>query len=285
MMRSRRRPTLRLRRLAAEMRRRREEAGLTQDEVFERTSINPATLYRVENAISRPQVRTLRALLDLYGVNDERTAYLLTLLRESDRRGWLETIGADLPERLTTYVEFEEEASAVLNFQPSFVPGLLQTEAYARAVMYGLMPEASHPAIETRVSLRMQRQRVLTRENPLRFWGIVSEGALRHRVGGSDVMREQLLRIVEVADEPTVTVQVIPFDAGAHPGMLGSFAILRFGQEEFADVAYVDSMAGDLFLDQAADVERCSSTFEHLRAVALSPEASIAFIAKLAERT
>ncbi|MEV0402281.1 helix-turn-helix transcriptional regulator [Actinoallomurus sp. NPDC050550] len=285
MMQSRRRPTLRLRRLAAEMRRRREEAGLTQDEVFEQTSINPATLYRVENAISRPQLRTLRALLDLYGVNDERTAYLLTLLRESDQRGWLETIGIDLPERLTTYVEFEDEARIVWNYQPSFVPGLLQTEAYARAIVHGLMPEASRAAVDSRVAVRMHRQRLLTRENPLRFWTIMSEGALRHRVGGSDVMREQMTRILEAADAPNVTMQVIPFDAGAHPGMLGSFAVLRFGQEDLPDVVYVDSMAGDLFLDQSADVERCASTFEYLRAVALSPEASAAFVAKLTERT
>ncbi|GAA0317586.1 helix-turn-helix transcriptional regulator [Actinoallomurus spadix] len=149
-MQNRRRPTLRLRRLAAEMRRRREEAGLTQDEVFERTSINQATLYRVENALSRPQVRTLRALLDLYGVNSERTAYLLTLLRESDHRGWLETIDAHLPERLTTYVEFDDEARTVWNYQPSFVPGLLRTEAYARAIVHGLMPEASPGAVDSR---------------------------------------------------------------------------------------------------------------------------------------
>jgi transcriptional regulator with XRE-family HTH domain len=285
MMQSRRRPTLRLRRLAAEIRRRREEAGLTQDEVFERTSINPATLYRVENAISRPQVRTLRALLDLYGVNSERTAYLLTLLRESDRRGWLETIDADLPERLTTYVEFEDEARTVWNYQPSFVPGLLQTEAYARAIVHGLMPEASPAAVDGRVSLRMARQRVLTRENPLRFWTIVSEGALQHRVGGTDIMRDQMIRILEATELPNVTMQVVPFDAGAHPGMLGSFALLRFGQDDLPDVVYVDSMAGDLFLDQVLDVERCASTFEHLRAVALSPEASAEFVAKLAERT
>ncbi|MFL6056173.1 MAG: helix-turn-helix domain-containing protein, partial [Actinoallomurus sp.] len=256
-----------------------------QDEVFERTSINQATLYRVENALSRPQVRTLRALLDLYGVNSERTAYLLTLLRESDQRGWLETIDADLPERLTTYVEFEDEARTVWNYQPSFVPGLLQTEAYARAIVHGLMPEASPAAVDSRVSLRMGRQRVLTRENPLRFWTIVSESALRHRVGGSDIMREQMNRILEAAALPNLTMQVIPFDAGAHPGMLGSFALLRFGQEDLPDVVYVDSMAGDLFLDQPADVQRCASTFEHLRAVALSPEASAEFVAKLAERT
>ncbi|MCO6011375.1 helix-turn-helix domain-containing protein [Actinoallomurus purpureus] len=282
-MQNRRRPTLRLRRLAAEMRRRREEAGLTQDDVFEQTSINPATLYRVENAISRPQVRTLRALLDLYGVNHERTAYLLTLLRESDQRGWLETIGADLPERLTTYVELEDEARTALNYETSFVPGLLQTEDYARAIIRGVLPEATHTEVDSRVEVRIRRQEVLTRPNAVRFWAIVGEGALRHRVGGIDVMRRQMIRLAEAADEPNITLQVLPFEAGAHPGMLGSFHVLRFGQDELPDVVYIDSMAGDLFLDGSADIERYTVTFEHLRAIALSPEDSVALITKLAE--
>ncbi|MCO5996875.1 helix-turn-helix domain-containing protein [Actinoallomurus rhizosphaericola] len=282
-MHNRRRPTLRLRRLAAEMRRRREEAGLTQDEVFERTSINQATLYRVENALSRPQVRTLRALLDLYGVNSERAAYLLTLLRESDQRGWLETINADLPERLTTYVELEDEARSVLNYESSFVPGLLQTEGYARAIIRGVLPEATLAEVDSRVEVRLRRQEVLTRESPIRLWAIVGEGALRHCVGGNEVMREQMLRLTEVANKPNITLQVLPFEAGAHPGMLGSFHVLNFGQVELPDVVYIDSMAGDLFLDGPADIDRYTVIFEYLRAIALSPEDSVRLITKLAE--
>jgi transcriptional regulator with XRE-family HTH domain len=282
-MHNRRRPTLRLRRLAAEMRRRREEAGLTQDEVFERTSINQATLYRVENALSRPQVRTLRALLDLYGVNSERTAYLLTLLRESDQRGWLETIDADLPERLTTYVELEDEARTVMNYESSFVPGLLQTEDYARSLIRGVLPEATRAEVDGRVEVRMRRQEVLTRESPIRFWAIVGEGALRHRVGGIEVMRRQMLRLAEAADEPNITLQVLPFEAGAHPGMLGSFHVLNFDHEEFPNIVYIDSMAGDLFLDAPADIERYTVIFQYLRAIALSPEGSVDLITKLAE--
>jgi transcriptional regulator with XRE-family HTH domain len=282
-MHNRRRPTLRLRRLAAEMRRRREEAGLTQDEVFERTSINQATLYRVENALSRPQVRTLRALLDLYGVNSERTAYLLTLLRESDQRGWLETIDADLPERLTTYIELEDEARTVLNYESSFVPGLLQTEDYARSLIRGVLPEATRAEVDGRVEVRMRRQEVLTRESPIRFWAIVGEGALRHRVGGIEVMRRQMLRLAEAADEPNITLQVLPFEAGAHPGMLGSFHVLNFDHEEFPNIVYIDSMAGDLFLDAPADIERYTVIFQYLRAIALSPEGSVDLITKLAE--
>jgi hypothetical protein len=179
------------------------------------------------------------------------------------------------------YVELEDEARTVLNYETSFAPGLLQTEDYAR--VRGVLPEATHAEVNSRVKVRMRRQEVLTRDNAARFWAIVGEGALRHRVGGVDVMRRQMLRLAEAVDEPNITLQVLPFAAGAHPGMLGSFHVLRFGQDELPDVVYIDSMAGDLFLDGPADVERYTVTFEHLCAIALSPEGSIGLITKLAD--
>jgi transcriptional regulator with XRE-family HTH domain len=277
-------PTLRLRRLAAELRRLREASGLTRDEIAESTDINPATLYRLENAKARPQVRTLRTLLGVYGVENDRTTELLEMLRAADQRGgWLQTYQSELPETYTTYIEFEDEAQTNLNYESLFIPGLLQTEAYARALIRGTLPLATAEEVESRVSARIHRQERLTSGDLLRLWAIVDEAAFRRQVGGVDVMREQLKRLQELAELPNLTFQVIPLGAGAHPGMLGSFAILKFVEDTKPDVIYIESGAGDLFLDDEPSVNRYNLTFEHLRAAALSPTASNTFAAEVAE--
>lgn len=267
-------PTIRMRRLAAELLDLRRAAKLTREEVAERTQINAATLYRLETARVRPQVRTLTTLLDLYGVEQEKRDELLDLLRDSGQRGWLQTYAADLPGQYSAYISFEAEAQAVWNYESSFIPGLLQTENYARAVISGTLPEANQETIKNLVSARMQRQAVLTRDKPLKIWAILDEAVLRRRVGTPDERNEQLSHLLEVSQLPNVTLQVIPFEAGAHPGMPGSFVVMKFNGGIGTDVVYIDSMAGDLFLEEEKDVERYTLVFEHLRAVALSPTAS-----------
>jgi transcriptional regulator with XRE-family HTH domain len=276
-------PTLRLRRLAAELRRLRAEAGLTREEVTERTDINGVTLYRLERAQARPQRRTLTALLDLYGVDDQdRRAELLDLARQAGERTWLESFPPELPEGFRTYILFESEARSVLNYESAFVPGLLQTEDYVRALYRGAAPTATKEEIQRLVAARMARQAVLARDPPLRLWAIVDEGALHRPVGGHEVMAAQLEHVAEAATEmPHVTFQVIPYEAGAHPGMMATFAILQFGVDSpSGDVIYHESGSGDLFLESEADVMRFTAIFEHLRAMALSPEQS----AQLARR-
>ena len=275
-------PTVRLRRLAAELRKLRSSAGLTQDEVGERTGINVATLYRIEHARVRPQTRTLRTLLDLYGVDEQQQADLVALLRDARQRGWLHAYQSELPEQYTTYIGFEGEARSVWNYESLFIPGLLQTEDYARAVIRAVLPWASRDEVERRVEVRMERQDVLHNDNPLELWVIMDEAALRRQVGGRPVMQAQLGHLVEAADLPNVTFQVIPFDVGAHAGMPGSFVFMQFGEAAIPDVVYIDSMAGDLFLEADADVRRYRLAFEHLRAVAVSPDASRALVTALA---
>ena len=271
-------PTVRLRRLAAELRSLRATSGLTRETVVERTGINAATLYRIEHGRVRPQTRTLRTLLDLYGVDQEQQAELVTLLRDARQRGWLHAYQSELPEHYTTYIGFEGEAHSVLDYESLFVPGLLQTEDYARAVIRGGLPNASRDEVERRVEVRMERQALLHNENPLNLWSIVDEAALRRQVGGPEVMQAQFRYLIEVSELPHVTFQVIPFDAGAHPGMPGSFILLQFGDAAIPDVIYVDTMAGELFLEEVADVRRYRLVFEHLRAVAASPEASVSLV-------
>jgi transcriptional regulator with XRE-family HTH domain len=274
-------PTVRLRRLAAELRALRASSGLTRDEVVERTGINVATMYRIEHARVRPQTRTLRTLLDLYGVDKEHQAELVDLLRDARERGWLHAYQSELPEQYMNFIGFEGEARSSWNYESLFVPGLLQTQDYARAVIRGEFPNASRDEVERRVEVRMGRQDVLQNDSPLQLWGIVDEAALRRQVGGQDVMRAQLRHLMEASEPPNVTFQIIPFDVGAHPGMPGSFAFLQFDDAAIPNVIYVDSMAGELFLEEEGDVRRYRLIFEHLRAVAVSPDASRSLIASI----
>lgn len=277
-------PTVRSRRLAFELRRLREAAGVTREQVSEETGINPATLYRHETATasSRPQRRTMIALLNMYGVTDQQRADLLALSRESDVQGWLRPYHAELPEHYTAYISFEAEARTVRNYESLFIPGLLQTEDYARAVIRGTLPMASQTEIDQRVQARVERQALLAKEDPLRLWAVVDEAALRRQVGGPKVWRQQLAKIAEAATEPHITVQAIPYAAGAHAGMLGSFVLMDFPNSADPEIIYVESMAGDLFLEAQADLRRYRLCFDNLAAVALSPDGSTSLIASLA---
>ena len=276
-------PTVRHRRLAAELRRLRESAGLTQEDVSERTGKDRSTLYRLENAQQRPQRSTLIQLLDLYGTDQERRAELLALLREAGQRGWMQLDRSDLREIYADYISFESEARSVSDYESLFIPGLLQTEDYARAVIRGALPQATQEQVESRVTARMERQGLLTRDNPLQLWAIMDEAAARRIVGGPAVMREQLARLRDTAALPNVTVQVIPYDAGAHPGMPGSFIVLEFPDPADQSLVYIDSMAGDLFLDAGMEVRRYILIFGHLRAAALRPDKSLTLLAGIAE--
>jgi len=264
-------PTVRLRRLAAELRRLRSAAGLSREQVEAETGVNEGTLYRLETARARPQRRTLIALLDLYHVNGALKDDLIDIARTADGQGWLRPYHSELPEEYAAYISFESEARAVRNYESLFIPGLLQTEDYARSVISGTLPMASQTEVEQRVRARLERQELLHRDNPLELWAIVDEAAIRRLVGGWAVMRAQLAHLLEAADQPNVTLQVIPYDVGAHPGMPGSFVYMEFAEPGDPELVYVDTLAGDLFLEADADLRRYSQMFDHLRAAALSP--------------
>ena len=274
-------PTVRLRRLAAELRRLREESQLTREDVTQRTGINEATLYRIETAKVRPQRRTLIGLLDLYEMVDPQRSEILALSKQADEQGWLRPYHADLPDQYTAYISFEAEARSVRNYESLFVPGLLQTEDYTRAMTKGVSPTATTKEVDQRVQARMERQGVLAKERPLELWAIVDEAALRRTVGGPKVMAAQLNHLLAMTEQPLVTLQVIPFGAGAHPGMPGSFVLMDFPDPDDPLIVYIDSMAGDLFLEAEADIRRYNEIFDHLRAQAKSPADSRALIATL----
>jgi transcriptional regulator with XRE-family HTH domain len=278
--------TLRLRRLAAELLRLREAAGLTREAVSERTEVNGATIYRLETGRARPQRRTLTALLDLYAVPEDERVELYALARQADEPNWLQSFPTELPEPYRAFIGFEGEAESIINYECLFVPGLLQTNEYARAALQAGAPAAAPEDIDRLVEARMSRQAVLNRPNPLRLWAIVDEAALHRPVGGSAVLAAQLQRMVELAALPHITLQVVPYDVGGHPGMAGSFAVLRFGEPSESpteiDVVYVETQAADLFLEGDTDVKRFNGIFQHLRALALPPNASVSLIEQVA---
>jgi transcriptional regulator with XRE-family HTH domain len=274
---------VRLRRLAAELRRLRDGAGLTQEEVSERTGKDRSTLYRLESAQQRPQRSTLIQLLDLYGTSQDQRTELLGLLREAGQRGWMQPHRSDLPEIYSDYIGFESEARSVWNYESLFIPGLLQTEDYARAVICGTLPHASMEQVENRVRARMERQALLTGDRPQQLWAIMDEAAVRRMVGGRAVMGEQLGRLRDAAALPNVTVQVIPYDAGAHPGMPGSFIVLEFPDPADQSLVYIESLAGDLFLEDEKEIRRYILIFEHLRAAGMRPDETVALLAAMAE--
>jgi transcriptional regulator with XRE-family HTH domain len=281
----RRTPTVRLRRLSAELRRLRAESNVTRERVSEQTGINGATLYRIETAQVRPQRRTLIALLDLYGVDDPHRSEVLGLLADLGQPAMLQLPSDDLPDALRSYLTFEAEARALRNYESLFIPGLLQTEEYARAAVRHDALAFSAKEVEERVQTRMERKTLLTKEEPLELWAIVDEAAIRRLVGGAEVMRDQLHHLLTLVEQlPQLTFQVVPFDVGAHPGMNGEFVMMEFAGAEEPEVVYMEGIHGALFLDAETDIRRYTRVFDNLRAVALGPDQSASLIATAADQ-
>ncbi len=271
-------PTPRSRRLGRELRRLRDEQGMTVDAAATALNCSQSRLSRIESGEIRVRVGDLMGMLTLYEVplKDERAKLMLETARQIREEGWWQRLGK-LSQKYLTYIAFESEATELRNFEPTLVPGLLQTEAYAREVI-GVGRETESEAIKQSVNARMTRQNVLTRaEQPLKLIAVLSEAVLMCKVGGEDVLHEQLMHLAEVGKRPNVTLQVLTFDAGAHLANSGGFAILGFGQGD-PDLGYVDGAAGELFLEKHQEIDRLRSVFDHLRTLALSPAESTRLI-------
>ncbi|MQY18588.1 helix-turn-helix domain-containing protein [Nocardia macrotermitis] len=275
--------TVQLRRLAVLLQQMREEAGISKEEVSKETGINVTTLYRIETAQARPQKRTLMTMLKLYGVAEERHDDALQLLSEALKPGMSRPFEAAVSEVYAAYINFETEALSARLFQTSFIPGLLQTERYAWAILDTAMPKVEASVIEQRLRARVERGKVLAREgNPLELWVVLDEAAIRRVVGGRDVMREQLERLSEYTSKRNVILQVLPFDAGAHPAMVGSFVVLDFPEPGDPELVYVEGIAGDDIVEGHNEIRRFGVMFDQLRAMALSPRDSAALVAEAA---
>ncbi|TDC61950.1 XRE family transcriptional regulator [Actinomadura sp. GC306] len=277
-------PTVRRRRLASEMRRLRRESGKTREEAARFADIAPATVSRIEAAVHAPKVADIMALCKFYGLDDERTDVLVTLARQSRQRGWWQKYGDAIPAWFEVYVGLEEEVSELRTYQSEVIFGLLQTEAYARAVLLAddnVSPDDGERMLE----VRMRRQKLLD-EGPERpkLWIIQNEAALRREVGGRAVMHEQLDRLMTISQLPGVTIQVLPLSSGAHPSMHGSFEILGFPDRRDPDVVYVDYRNGCIYLEGPGEVDDYAQLFNQLRARALGPDETRALIGEVVQR-
>ncbi|MFG2248012.1 helix-turn-helix domain-containing protein [Spirillospora sp. NPDC048823] len=278
-------PTVRGRRLRYELRRLREERGLTIDQVVSRSEgdFSSSTISRWETGERRIRPTDLRVLLDVYDVDASRREVLLTFAREARQRGWWHSYGAAIPSWFQFFVGLEAEAASIQAYESELMPGLLQTPDYYRAFLHAAPAAGNEDEIEHKIEVRSARQRRLTGESPLKFWAVVNEAVIQRVVGTEETMRDQLRHVVDLARQPHVSVQVLPFKAGAHPAMEGSFTILDFPEASDPDVVYLENQTGSLYLEETPQIERYTLMFNYLIAKALDPDESLSMITRVAE--
>ncbi|MGQ4517372.1 Scr1 family TA system antitoxin-like transcriptional regulator [Streptomyces sp. DW26H14] len=267
--------------LGAELKRLRTAKRFELKEAAEFLDTSPTRAGRMESGKGRVAIspEEIRKLCELYGVTDEQQIEkLLSMLPDAKKPGWWEPFRDTMPPGLEVLFEMEEKARAKRAWESALVPGLLQTPAYARAVLAA--DSTIHPAdVDDLVTARAQRQVFIAGEDdrrPLEMWAILDEQVLRRPVGTPEVMREQIDHLIEVSTLPHVTLQILPVAKGAHPGLLGSFSLLEFDAEP--PVAYVESHAGNIYLEKTPDVRRLTAQFDMLRALARDPQESTAIL-------
>ena len=271
-------PTPRSRRLGRELRRLREARNLTQGDAAKLLKCSQQRIARIESGDIKPRPRDVLEILVAYDVpHDEEQGLALRAMAEQLREpGWWQRLNT-LPARYVTFIAYEAEATDLRQFQPTLIPGLMQTRAYAQEVIR-IGRETDQEEITQRVEARLKRQEVLTaRKPPLRLQAIITEQALMLEVGDADVRREQLAHIIKVAALPNVTVQVLTLAAGAHLAVHGGFEVLTFADGD-PPLGYIETLAGELFLESPEEIRRLRGVHEHLLSLALSPRESMRFI-------
>jgi transcriptional regulator with XRE-family HTH domain len=262
--------------LGGQLRRLREAAGITPDRAGYVIRASRSKISRVEHGRVSFKERDVADLLTLYGVTDENERRrMLNLAQHANSQGWWSRYDDVMPDWFETYVGLEQATSLIRTYELQFIPGLFQTEEYARAVT--VLGHRSAPAaeIERRVSLRLQRQQILTRPDfTPRVWAVIDESALRRPLGGRNVMRTQLVHLLELTELPHVTMQVMPFDRGGHSAAGGSFSILRFAAPELADIVYIEQLTGALYLDRPEETDHYREVMNSLSAAAETPAES-----------
>ena len=270
-------PTVRRRELGALLRALRLAKGLTVEQAAERLMFSMSKLSRMETGHGVATPRDVRDLCDLYGVTDQAERDRMTqLAREGKQQGWWQSYELTY----ATYVGLEAEAVAISDFQSSVVPGLLQTADYARAGHEAAMPRLSPAQIGMQIEAKLTRQSLLTQANPPSFEAVLDEATLHRMVGGPHVMAAQLEHLIEAASLPNVTIQVIPFAIGSHPGLESNFNILEL-LPPTPSVVFVEGLVGSVYLERAEDLKRYRKVFERLQSVALSPKDTVSAIAKI----
>ncbi|MFD4875788.1 helix-turn-helix domain-containing protein [Streptomyces sp. NPDC058420] len=277
-------PTTRRRQLGADLRRLRESKGLTLEEAGARVGISKATLSRYETKEGTVKWPAVDALCREYGASDAERLALVELAKGAKIQGWWRSLADPIPESMNLMLTLEDEVVREDHYACMYIPGLLQTRAYAEAVHRASEVQCPEREVQHMVDIRMKRQELLDRDDPPRIWCVIDEAALRRQVGGRAVMREQLGHLLALAERPHVTLQVLPFAKGAHAAAVGSFAILR-GPTPDLDVAYVDLLSGGLFMEKPQELARYRLAFEYLSAQALDLESSTDIVHRISKES
>ncbi|MEU4233752.1 helix-turn-helix transcriptional regulator [Nonomuraea sp. NPDC026600] len=268
-------PTVRLRRLARELRKMREHHGLTPEIAAAQLGWSRSKVSRIETGRTMASRADVAAICDLYGAGSSIRAGLIQLAKEVRQRGWW-TAYSDV--FTGSYIGLEDEAAFIHQWEVQLIPGLLQTEDYARTVITALRPADE---VQRRVMARMARRTLLSRPDPPEFSAVLDEAAIRRTIGGRQVMHEQLQALLISARRTNVTIRVLPYHAGEHPGLEGAFTLLGFSEPLDPDVAYVEGTAGDVYVESTEQVERCKLVFDRICNAALPPDESLRLISEL----
>jgi transcriptional regulator with XRE-family HTH domain len=258
--------------LGAQLRRLREAAGVSRDDAGYHIRASGSKISRLELGRVSFKERDVSDLLDLYGVDASSKEQLLQLTAEANATPWWQKYREVVPDWFQVYVGLEEAAALIRVYEVQFVPGLLQTEEYARAVVVQGSPNLVPEEVESRVAVRMGRQKLFARENPPRLWAIVDEAALRRPMGGREVLAGQINRLIDVISEPNITLQVMPFKYGGHAAEGGAFTIMRFPEADLPDMVYMEYLTGAHYVDKPEDVEVYAAVMERLSVAGTSPE-------------
>ncbi|WP_432055164.1 helix-turn-helix domain-containing protein [Streptomyces sp. bgisy022] len=272
-------PTARRRRLSIELKKLREGSALTCAQVGQALDWSGSKVNRMETGSGRVQPSDVDALCRFYGTSDELREFLKSLAREAKTRGWWQVHGAGVPEWFNIYIGLEQDASTLRQYQCELLPGLMQTEAYARE-LHTTGAHMSSEDIDRAVRVRLERQEMLTRKDAPDAWFVVNEGAVRNVIGDRELMRDQLERVLDAMALPSVTLQVLPFDSGTYP-VTGSFTMLGFPAPEDPDLVYRDGITDAVYLEGEHHVREYTRAFDGLRAAALSPQRSARLVASV----
>ena len=275
-------PTVRRMLVGSQLRRLRTDAGITREQAGEAIRASAWKIHRLENGQVGFKERDIVDLLKLYGVSDaHEIVAFANMAREANEPGWWQPYGDILPQWFRAYVNLESAATLIRTYEGQYVPGLLQTTDYMRAVVVGAHLHDADEEVERRVALRVARQGLLSRQDAPHLWAVVDEAALRRPVGGPEVMRAQLERLIDATRLPNVTLQVLPLDAGAHPAMGGAFSILRFPDDELPDVVYLEHLTNATYLDKPEDVAEYLHVMESICVRAAPPGSTLGLLAEI----
>jgi transcriptional regulator with XRE-family HTH domain len=271
-------PTIRQRELGMRLREFRTAKGFTVEDVARELLCSPTKISRAETGARRATLRDVRDLCQLYGIDSETSAELMQLAREARQSGWW-TKYDDL--RISPYIGMEQAASAITTFGMYYVPGLLQTEDYARAIIKGIAPKIDEDILGQRVEARMMRQNLLSQPKPPRYRALVDEAVLHRQVGGPAVMKAQLDKILSLTRAERAAVQVIPYEVGAYGAIDSNFVYLELATTKLPDLVFVEGLSRELYLERPEELERYREALEYLRDQALNPRDSVKKIEKI----